>query len=77
MLKIAMFDEVNEGTAIFKAVSQRVEAPKPGYWLTLDADDRKLPADWYLRIAHQISRMFHGKIKPTSKLPLKPSEVSK
>jgi len=77
MLKIAMFDEVNEGTAIFKAVSQRVEAPKPGYWLTLDADDRKLPADWYLRIAQEISRMFHGEIKPTSKLPLEPSDVRK
>ena len=77
MLKIAMFDEVNEGTAIFKAVSQRDEAPKPGYWLTLDADGGKLPDDWYLRIAQEISRMFHGKIKPTSKLPLQPSEVSK
>ncbi len=77
MLKIAMFDEVNEGTAIFKAVSQRDEAPKPGYWLTLDADDRKLPADWYLRISQEISRMFHGEIKPTSKLPLKTSDVSK
>ncbi len=77
MLKIAMFDEVNEGTAIFKAVSQRHEAPKPGYWLTLDADDRRLPAAWYLRIAQEISRMFHGEIKPTSKLPLKPSDVRK
>ena len=38
MMKIAMFDEVNEGTAIFKAVSPRDKAPKPGYWLTLDAD---------------------------------------
>jgi hypothetical protein len=26
-LKIAMFDEVNEGTAIFKAVSKRSDAP--------------------------------------------------
>jgi hypothetical protein len=77
MLKIAMFDEVNEGTAIFKAVSQRDDAPKPGYWLTLDADGRKLPDDWYLRIAQEISRMFHGEVTPTSKLPIMSSEVSK
>jgi hypothetical protein len=77
MLKIAMFDEVNEGTAIFKAVSLSDEAPKPGYWLTLDADGRKLPNDWYLRIAQEVARMFHGEIKPTSTLPIKPSEVSK
>jgi hypothetical protein len=77
MLKIAMFDEVNEGTAIFKAVSQRDDAPKPGYWLTLDADGRKLPDDWYLRIAQEISRIFHGEVTPTSNLPIMPSEVSK
>jgi hypothetical protein len=77
MLKIAMFDEVNEGTAIFKAVSQREEAPKPGYWLTLDADGRKLPNDWYLRIAQEVARMFHGEVKPTSTLSIKPSEVGK
>jgi hypothetical protein len=33
--------------------------------------------NWYLRIAQEISRMFHGEIKPTSKLPLKPSDVGK
>ena len=32
-MKIAMFNEVNEGTAIFKAVSQRSEAPSAGFWL--------------------------------------------
>jgi hypothetical protein len=77
MVKIAMFDEVNEGTAIFKAVSPRDKAPKPGYWLTLDADGRELPNDWYLRITQEISRMFHGEIKPISTLPIKPSESSK
>jgi hypothetical protein len=62
VLKIAMFDEVNEGTAIFKAASHREDAPEQGFWLTLDADGADLPSDWYLRLAGEITRMFHGEI---------------
>jgi hypothetical protein len=69
VLKIAMFDEVDEGTAILKAVPHRNQAPDQGYWLTLDADGKELPNDWYLRLAGEITRMFHGDIKPTEKLP--------
>jgi hypothetical protein len=72
VLKIAMFDEVDEGTAIFKVVSQRKEAPDQGFWLTLDADGAKLPSDWYLRLAGEITRMFHGDIKPDRKMPANP-----
>jgi len=72
MVKIAMFDEVNEGTAIFKAVSRRDQAPQPGYWLTLDAEGEQLPSDWYLRVAREVSRMFHGETKPTVNLPITP-----
>lgn len=71
-VKIAMFDEVNEGTAIFKAVPSRKEAPQPGYWLTLDADGENLPNDWYLRLATEISRMFRGSISATEKIPIQP-----
>jgi hypothetical protein len=59
MLKIAMFDEVDEGTAIFKAAAHRNQAPDQGYWLTLDADGDDLPSDWYLRVAGRITEMFH------------------
>ena len=69
VLKIAMFDEVDEGTAILKTVSHRSQAPDQGYWLTLDADGNELPNDWYLRLAGEITRMFHGDIKPEPKLP--------
>jgi hypothetical protein len=72
MLKIAMFDEVNEATAIFKAASRRKDAPDQGYWLTLDADGAELPSDWYLRLAGDITRMFHGELKTDPKLPAKP-----
>ena len=72
VLKIAMFDEVDEGTAIFKVVSHRKEAPDQGHWLALDADGADLPSDWYLRLAGEITRMFHGDIPADPKLPAKP-----
>ncbi|HTX34378.1 MAG TPA: glycoside hydrolase family 71/99-like protein [Bryobacteraceae bacterium] len=74
MLKIAMFDEVDEGTAILKVVSHRKQAPDQGFWLTLDADGADLPSDWYLRLAGQITRMFHGEIQPDPKLPAHPGK---
>jgi len=61
MLKIAMFDEVNEGTAIFKIAARRQDAPEQGYWLTLDADGESLPSDWYLRLAGEITRLIQGR----------------
>jgi hypothetical protein len=69
-LKIAMFDEVNEGTAIFKAASKRRDAPDQGFWLTLDADGADLPSDWYLRLAGEITRMLHGDIPASPQMPL-------
>jgi hypothetical protein len=70
MLKIAMFDEVNEGTAMYKLAARRSDAPDQGYWLTLDADGLDLPSDWYLRLAREITRMFHGETKPSDNMPL-------
>jgi hypothetical protein len=72
MLKFAMFDEVDEGTAMFKVVSQRSQAPDQGYWLTLDADGHSLPSDWYLRLAGEITRMFHGERPATPVMPSEP-----
>jgi hypothetical protein len=75
-LKIAMFDEVNEGTAVFKAASKRSEAPDQGFWLTLDADGADLPSDWYLRLAGEITRMFHREIAATPQIPISPAVSS-
>jgi hypothetical protein len=69
MLKIAMFDEVNEGTAMYKLAAKRSDAPDQGFWLTLDADGENLPSDWYLRVAREITRMFHGDSKPSEEMP--------
>lgn len=74
MLKIAMFDEVNESTAIFKVAARRQDAPEQGFWLTLDADGDEpggeaLPSDWYLRLAGEITRMFRGEAMPAKEIP--------
>ncbi len=76
MLKIAMFDEVNEGTAMFKVASRRSHAPDQGTWVTLDADgDTTLPSDWYLRMGGVITQMFHGTIPITATIPIRPGEA--
>jgi hypothetical protein len=72
MLKIAMFDEVDEGTAILKIAPHRNDAPEQGFWLTLDADGADLPSDYYLRLAGQIARMFHGESRSDPKMPVLP-----
>jgi hypothetical protein len=72
MLKIAMFDEVNESTAMYKVASHRKDAPDQGYWLTLDADGHDLPSDWYLRLAGEITRAFHSNKPLPAAIPVKP-----
>jgi hypothetical protein len=52
----AMFDEVDEGTAMFKLVASRHEAPAEIALLTLDMDGEPLPSDWYLRLAREAQR---------------------
>ncbi len=69
MLKIAMFDEVNEGTAVFKIAPSRASAPDQGRWLTLDADGFDLPSDWYLRLSGEITRVFQGARRNTAGMP--------
>ena len=38
-------------------------------FMTLDADGADLPSDWYLRLGDEITRMFHGQIRPAPQLP--------
>jgi hypothetical protein len=57
---------------MFKVAARLQDAPDQGFWLTLDADGADLPSDWYLRLATEITRMFHGEIAPTRELPKNP-----
>lgn len=57
---IAMFDEIDEGTAMFKLAENSDMIPREGYWLPLDADGYNLPSDWYLRTASLASEVVKG-----------------
>jgi len=49
---VAMFDEVDEGAAIFKLTENDEQTPTTGEFLTLDADEGfpNIPNDWYLTL---------------------------
>jgi hypothetical protein len=53
MIYGAMFDEVDESTAMFKIAASRRDAPGNPPMVTLDADGETLPSDWYLRLARE------------------------
>lgn len=57
---IAMFDEIDEGTAMFKLAENDEQIPREGYWLPLDADGFDLPSDWYLRTASLATQIVRG-----------------
>jgi hypothetical protein len=56
MLYGAMFDEVDEGTAMFKVAASRRDTPIEVPVVTMDADGEPLPSDWYLRLAREAQR---------------------
>lgn len=65
MLYIAMFDEVDEGTAIFKC-SNNPPTSGGSKFLTLDG----LPSDFYLRLAGQAGKLLRGEIPLTDEIPV-------
>lgn len=65
MAYVAMFDEVDEGTAIFKVTNA---PPKPGHFETYEG----LPSDWYLRLTGAGSKLIRGEIPNQKTLPIKP-----
>jgi hypothetical protein len=69
MLYGAMFDEVDEGTAFFKAAARAEDAPAEARFLTLDADAEPVPSDWYLRLAGETQRVLRGAPLAMSDLP--------
>ena len=68
----AMFDEVDEGTAMFKVVPTAAGLPTEYPFLPLDADGEALPSDWYLRLAGEGARMLRGEIPLSPTRPITP-----
>jgi len=73
MLYTAMFDEVDEATAMFKVAPNSATRPTEGTFLTLDADGTALPADWYLDLAGAASEVIRGERSATATIPIEPN----
>jgi hypothetical protein len=69
MLYTAMFDEVNEGTAMFKLAPTKADFPGTVRAVPLDADGCALPRDWYLRLAGAATKALNGRIPAAGSLP--------
>jgi hypothetical protein len=82
MLYLAMFDEVDEATALYKTTPTAATSPQVIYtaeytnrWVRLDIDGQTLPSDWYLQVCGEINRMFKGERPPTNMLPISPNSL--
>jgi hypothetical protein len=62
---IAMFDEVDEGTAIFKIIS---DPPPQAHFLGYEG----MPSDWYLRLAGEGGRMIRGERPVSAGISIRP-----
>jgi len=72
MIYVAMFDEVDEATAIYKVAENAAQAPTVGNWVNLDADGIAVPSDWYLRLTYEAGRMLRDPSLRTATLPSAP-----
>ena len=71
---VAMYDEIDEGTAMYKMAETLEYCPVVDPLLVpLNEDGYDLPDDWYLRIGSEIQKMIEGSSPLVSILPLKPS----
>ena len=60
-----MFDEVDEGTAIFKVTSS---PPAQGHFVGFEG----LPSDWYLRLAGEAANRLRQRQRIPLEIPLTP-----
>jgi hypothetical protein len=65
MAYVAMFDEVDEGTAIFKVSNT---PPTQARFATYEG----LPSDWYLRLTGEGTKVIRGERAAGAALPIKP-----
>jgi hypothetical protein len=72
MIYVAMYDEVDEGTAMFKIAEKSSQLPTTGEFVTLNIDGVALPSDWYLRLMGQATKMLRKEVAVTSTIPLTP-----
>ena len=82
MLYLAMFDEVDEATALYKTTPHGGDLPA-GYLHdpihkpmgSLDIDGQNLPSDWYLQVCDEINKMYKGERTVVGTLPISPNSL--
>lgn len=70
MIFNAMFDEVDEDTAMYKIAATVNDQPKGVELVSMDADGEKLPNDWYLKLAGAATKMLREEIPLTPGIPI-------
>jgi hypothetical protein len=66
----AMFDEVDEDTAMYKIAATANDQPVGVDLVSMDADGYSLPNDWYLRLAGAASQMLRGETPLSLTIPI-------
>ncbi len=69
MIYAAMFDEVDEGTALFPAVARPDGLPQGARMVSLDQEGCSVTDDWYLRITGKAAGYLHECKAPPKSLP--------
>lgn len=71
---VAMFDEVDEATAMFKITETKAELPVEvqNTLVPLDIDGIRLPSDWYLQLADETQKMLDGTTGLSPTIPISP-----
>ncbi len=70
----AMFDEVDEATALLPVAANASRVPSSGRFLHLGQDGEVLPANWYLRLAGAASEVVGGSRPNLPWIPIDPSD---
>ena len=75
MIYGAMFDEVDEGTAMYKCVADKKDLPTQAQdrLVYFNIEGENVPSDRYLWLAGQGGRMLHRKLTLTSVMPTQPA----
>jgi hypothetical protein len=66
---IAMFDELNEATSIFKCAPTQADQPAGKWFLPLDADGQRVSSDFYLRLTRDGGKMLKNLTPLQEKCP--------
>ncbi len=74
-LRVATFDDMYLGTAMFKLAPTAGGLPAGGGFLPLNVDGYDLPSDWYLRLGGETGRLLRREIPLSPDMPIAPRRL--